>query len=412
MDDGYNDLGTTRRPSAGIDQRDGRLSRGLSGTNLERAGDYNQRTVLKIIRLAGRTTRMEIAHETGLTAPAIANITNRLVDLGLIRTAGRKQGGRGQPALRLEIAPDGAYGVGLNIDRDHLTLVILDLAGAVRFRVSREIAFAMPQDVIAFVAAHLDAGLESAGIQRSRILGVGVAIPDDMGRITLAHQPPGYDAWNDLHIPDLLALLPWPVHRDNDAAAAALGEAQYGAAFETSSFFYILISAGLGGGPVIDRIYHRGATARSGEIGLMPDPGGVPGAMVQDTVSLSALYTRLEEAGKTQPDLASLTATDDVTTGVIDLWIKDSVRALTNPLVAINCLLDLDAVLIGGRLPLPLMDRLATDLSAALTSMRLPAHAQIKPAVMAQDAPAIGAAMLPFLHHLLPSDSILIQAGR
>ncbi|MEJ8630891.1 hypothetical protein P0F65_15485 [Sphingomonas sp. I4] len=36
----------------------------------------------------------------------------------------------------------------------------------------------------------------------------------------------------------------------------------------------------------------------------------------------------------------------------------------------------------------------------------------IRPARRAHDAPAIGAAMLPFMDQLLPSDSILVQAGR
>ena len=34
------------------------------------------------------------------------------------------------------------------------------------------------------------------------------------------------------------------------------------------------------------------------------------------------------------------------------------------------------------------------------------------PAVMATDGAAVGAAILPFLDHVLPSDAILIQAGR
>ena len=36
----------------------------------------------------------------------------------------------------------------------------------------------------------------------------------------------------------------------------------------------------------------------------------------------------------------------------------------------------------------------------------------VLPATMAQDAPAVGAAILPFLDHLLPSDATLMQAGR
>lgn len=398
-------------PSA-TDGRDARLSRSLSGTNLERAGDYNLRTVLQAVRLGGDTTRVAIAQQTGLTAPTIANITGRLIEMGLVRNAGRMQGGRGQPALRLQINPDGAFGIGLNIDRDHLTLVTLDLAGQVRSRATREIAFAMPDDVVAFVTDVIDQVIAEGGVDRARVLGVGVAIPDDLGRIALPHRPEGYDRWNAVDLPAMLSVLPWPVHCDNDAAAAALGEAEYGTAFDNPSFFYLLISAGLGGGPVIDRSYHRGANARSGEIGLMPDTTGRPGATVQDTVSLSALFARLEAAGFARPGVAGLANDDPGFTAVIDGWIADAVRALTAPLVAINCLLDPDAILIGGRLPVPLIERLAAGLTVALDAVPQPSRAAIMPAVMAQDAPAIGAAILPFLDHILPSDSILIQSGR
>ncbi|MGP7795448.1 ROK family protein [Sphingomonas sp. CLY1604] len=398
-------------PSA-TDGRDARLSRSLSGTNLERAGDYNLRTVLQAVRLGGDTTRVAIAQQTGLTAPTIANITGRLIDMGLVRNAGRMQGGRGQPALRLQINPDGAFGIGLNIDRDHLTLVTLDLAGQVRSRATREIAFAMPDDVVAFVTDVIDQVIAEGGVDRDRVLGVGVAIPDDLGRIALPHRPEGYDRWNEVNLSAMLSVLPWPVHCDNDAAAAALGEAEYGTAFDNPSFFYLLISAGLGGGPVIDRSYHRGANARSGEIGLMPDTTGRPGATVQDTVSLSALFARLETAGFARPGVAGLANEDPGFTAVIDGWIADAVRALTAPLVAINCLLDPDAILIGGRLPVPLIERLAAGLTLALDAVPQPSRAAIMPAVMAQDAPAIGAAILPFLDHILPSDSILIQSGR
>lgn len=407
-------IAADRSYSAAGEQRGARLSGSLSGTNLVRAGDYNQRTVLQAIRLTPGTTRIDIAGWTGLTVPAISNITGRLMELGLIRVQGRKLGGRGQPALRFEIEPEGAFAVGLNIDRDHLTLVTLDLSGVVRSRVSQEIAFATPTDVQRFVTEELRQMLVAGGIDETRVLGAGVALPDELGRIALPHRPPAYDAWIDADLNDILrGCLPWPIHCDNDAAAAALGEAEYGAAFANPTFFYLLISAGLGGGVVIDRSYHRGATARSGEIGLMPDVGAVhEGAIVQDTVSTSALLERLEEAGHAVDGVAQIAGLGTEAAVVVDGWIKDAVRALTQPLVAINCLINPDAVLIGGRLPVALIERLAAGLTERLAKLRLPSCAPIRPAVMAQDAPAIGAAMLPFLDHLLPSDAILIQAGR
>ncbi|WP_138995760.1 ROK family transcriptional regulator [Sphingomonas sp. PAMC 26621] len=398
----------------GAQSRSSRLSNGLSGTNLERAGDYNLRTVLQAIRLRDETTRVTLVQETGLTAPTIANITNRLIDKGLVRLSGRTKGGRGQPALKLQIDPDGAFGIGLNVDRDHLTLVALDLAGEVRSRITQEIAFAMPADVVEFVKQRVDEVIAAGNVDRERVLGVGVAMPDDLGSITLPGSPPEYSTWDDVTMPALLReVLPWPIHTDNDAAAAALGEAQCGTATENPSFFYLLISAGLGGGLVIDRSYHRGATSRSGEIGLMPDPGAsTPGAVVQDIVSLSTLHARLAAAECPVTNNAKLIGSDAAVNAVLEQWLIDSVRALTMPLIGINCVLNPDAILIGGRLPVPLIEKLASKLEKALSAIALPSHARIMSAVMAQDAPAIGAATLPFLDHVLPTDAILIKVGR
>lgn len=391
-----------------------RLAVSLSGTNLARASDYNQRIVLQAIRLAGETTRIALANQTGLTPPTIANITTRLEDMGLVAQVGRKHGGRGQPALRLAINPDGAFAIGLNVDRDHITLVTLDLAGEVRSRVTREVRFAMPADVVTIIAAEIDGLLAAGGIAYDHVLGVGVARPDDLGGIALPHKPAGYESWSAVDFAELLRdVLPWPVHVDNDAAAAALGEAQGVGGQDRPSFFYLLISAGLGGGPVIDGSYYRGARSRSGEIGLLPDPAGPhPGAVVQDTVSLSAIEERLELAGRKLERLDDLLALDPAMATTVDQWIADATRALTTPLVAVSCLLDPDAILIGGRLPVPLIERLSARIEAALGQVPMPSRIPVQPAQMASDAPAIGAAILPFLDQLLPSDAILMQAGR
>lgn len=395
------------------DARSARLAVSLSGTNLARAGDYNQRTVLQAIRLAGETTRVELANLTGLTAPTIANITGRLTELGLIKLVGRRQGMRGQPALRLSIDPDGAFAIGLNIDRDHVSMALVDLAGTVRGLVRREIDFALPADVIAFVAEQIDCLAAPDGPERKRVLGVGVAMPDDLGRIAIPHLPSGYGEWSSVDVAAAVhEALPWPIHIDNDAASAALGEAQQRAGNGGQNFFYVLISAGLGGGPMIDGTYFRGASSRSGEIGLMPDPSSPrAGAMVQDTVSLSALRSRFEEAGR-PGTLNDLLAGDPTSQHLVATWIADAARSLTSPLVAVNCLLDPAAIVIGGRLPLPFIERLATALNAALDRYRLPSRAPILAASTAGDGAVIGAAMLPFLDHVLPSDAILIQAGR
>src|SRR5476651_1276517 len=128
----------------------GVTGRNVSGTNLERAGDHNQRVTLHAIRVSGPVARADLALTTGLTAAAIANITKRLLKFRLILQAGTTRGSRGQPATRMVINPDCCYSMGLNIDRDHLTLVVVDFTGRVRARLSREIKFALPLTVQAF----------------------------------------------------------------------------------------------------------------------------------------------------------------------------------------------------------------------------------------------------------------------
>lgn len=407
--------GLDRRPSAtsGPEARDARLTLSLSGTNLERAGDYNQRIVLQAIRLTDETTRSDLARVTGLTPPTIVNITKRLIDMGLVKPAGRLQGKRGQPAMRIVIDPDGAFAIGLNIDRDHITLVTLDLAGKVRSRHTREIAFALPETVVDHVREILPGLLDEGGVDRGRILGVGVALPDDLGQIALPHRPKDYDAWDGIDLGALLGeVLPWPLHADNDAASAALGEVHLGNGIALPSFFYLLISAGLGGGLVIDRSYVRGADSRSGEIWAMPDPARGEGANVQDTVSLSALYARLEASGHEVRDPDALIHGTAAQQAVILQWLDDAADALVQPLIAVNCLINPAAILIGGRLPGKLVDGLVERLNARMSGLRLPVVAPVGRAGASDDASAIGAAIIPFLDHVLPSESILMQAGR
>lgn len=394
--------------------RGARLAVSLSGTNLARASDYNQRVVLQAIRTSTETTRVDLSRTTGLTPPTIANITRKLMDAGLVKEIGRLQGPRGQPAIRLTIEPLGCIAIGLNIDRDHLTLVALDLAGNVRARIAHTVAFALPEDVVDFVTGAIGPLLAKAKVKRDRVLGVGVAVPDDLGRIALPGRPQAYSRWAGLSIPELLATaLPWPVLVDNDAAAAAIGEAQTGAGLALSSFFYILINSGLGGGLMIDRHYVEGANRRSAELGLLPDAtSAVPGAVVQDIVSVSALLQYLANAGIDGASLGNIDEADPAVRAVLDHWVELAAKALVAPLVNINCLIDPQAIIVGGRLSEPLVDALIERLHAHLGNLPLPAMAPIVRAGLGEDAPVIGAALLPFLDQLLPSDATLMQVGR
>ena len=382
----------------------------LSGTNLERAADHNQRVTLHAIRVGGSLTRVELAGITGLTAPAIANITRRLLQDGMIEEAGQRRGGRGQPPTKLKIRRDACYSIGVNIDRDHVTIVLVDFSAQTLARVSEEIAYALPDQVRALYARSVEAMIAEAEVEPSKIVGIGVALPDDLGSVDLPGRPAAYTAWESVDLADMFAApLDLPVFVENDAAAAAMGEMQLGHGQRHNSFFYLLISLGLGGGLVVDGNYVRGAEGRSGEIGFMRAAGADgEDIQIQKLVSLSGLARHLEEHGLALGDAMRETMTAEVEARVAE-WIEQAARQLLPAMSAVNCLINPASVLVGGRLPRHLVERLAEAVNALMTrcASYLPAIAPVARAELSEDAPAVGAAILPFSHFLLPKPGAL-----
>lgn len=156
------------------------------------------------------------------------------------------------------------------------------------------------------------------------------------------------------------------------------------------SFFYILVTAALGGGLVIDGHYFRGADGRSGEIGWLraANESGVD-TELQRIVSLSALYARLANQGFRVRSPSELMQLGPEAGGVVDGRIRESSVALIDSILAVNCLI---------------------NPSLRMFEAQVPAIAPVARATTADDAPAVGAAILAFSDRLLPTRLALLKA--
>src|SRR6478609_5564439 len=105
--------------------------------------------IVSAIHRGGPISRTELAAQSRLTKQAVTRIVERLLDEGLVMEARRRHGLRGQPAIELEIDPEGVFSIGANIDRDHLTIVAVDAVGTVRGRIHHEARFLLPDDFAA-----------------------------------------------------------------------------------------------------------------------------------------------------------------------------------------------------------------------------------------------------------------------
>jgi glucokinase len=147
-------------------------------------------------------------------------------------------------------------------------------------------------DVLANVLAMIDEALAeaapsaqdgaAAGGGRSaarRLLRVGVGfggpVDAERGLVLRSHHVRGWDRFPLKQ--ELERRLGVPVVLDNDANAAALGEALFGAGRGERHVLYVNIGTGIGGGLVLNGALFQGAHGLAGEIGhVTVDPDGPP----------------------------------------------------------------------------------------------------------------------------------------
>jgi predicted NBD/HSP70 family sugar kinase len=335
----------------------------------------------------------------------VTRIVDRLLDEGLVMEARRRKGLRGQPAIELEIDPEGVFSIGANIDRDHLTIVAVDATGAVRGRIHHEIRFMMPETVVTLMGDAVSSFLRRKVIQEPRLAGIGLAIPDWLGEVPVIGRPEAYGRWSGFDVRAALAKITHhPVFIDNDGNAAALGEIEYGFGTEIRSFFYILVNACLGGSLVIDGVRHKGASGLGGEIGWLPvviEDGPLTGQTQPfgEMFSLFILYEHLKRHGILVSTPAELAALNGEGRALVSAWLKTISITLAEAIIDIGMIVDPEGVLIGGRLPVRMIDELLVFTREEILRRGLVPPA-LHRAAGSDDAAALGAATMPLAHRL------------
>jgi predicted NBD/HSP70 family sugar kinase len=248
------------------------------GTNLPWVRDYNRGVVLEAIRLGGGVSRVEIAQKTGLTAQTVSNIVRRFLVEGLVVEGDRLATGRQR--VPLHVNREARSAVGVLIDVEETSFVILDLGGCVVLR--RRCRTDWEQGtlkVIQQIAEDAGALLDEAGVDREKVLGIGVACPGPLDHQTgVVFNPPNLPGWDRVPLSDALSeITGYPVIVDNDATAAAIGERWSGGARGARNFAFVYVSAGIGAGLFLEDHVFRGATTNAGEFGhITLNPDGPP----------------------------------------------------------------------------------------------------------------------------------------
>ena len=402
------------------------------GANLTSLGGFNQTVVFDAIRRSREgTSRVELVSETGLTAQTVSNIVRRLLDEGLVVEGDRVQSAvRGKPRTLVRVQPSARHAVGVHIDPATLTFVLIDVAGNVCQYARRQTPQAHdPEAVVAFISDHVESLLEASGIDRSTVLGMGVAAPGPLDLVEgLLLGPPQLSGWDKVRLrADLHAATGLHVLVDKDVTAAATGEnwAQDGARHH---FVFCYLGSGVGAGLVMDDEVLRGATNNIGEIGNILVDGDAPDLGVGRRGSLAAaclpqaVVIQAQRLGVTTSTVSSddFVGVDETFTELCErayagddaclALIDGAAVGLAAGLAVLVNLLDVDRVVLGG----PLWSRISSRMLEVLPELIRP-HLVLRSRTLVLEGSAVGehvaaqgAAALVLDHYLSPRPSVLV----
>jgi predicted NBD/HSP70 family sugar kinase len=389
-------------------------SRFHRGTNQSGMRDHNERIVLSLVRQHGSLAKSDIARTTGLSAQTVSVIMRELEVEGLLLRQAPMRGKVGQPSIPMALNPDGAFFIGLKIGRRSAELVLIDFLGKVRSMKQHSYRYPAPRETVAFVASGIaDMRKTLTAAQDQRIAGLGIAVPFELWSWADAAGAPReiMEEWRHLDIKaEIQGLCDFPVYLQNDATSACGAELVFGKTGGLRDFVYFYIGAFAGGGIVLNGRLYGGPTGNAAALGSMPVPGPdnrptqlidiasiamLEKALIARGVDASHLWSSPEDWGEIGPDL--------------DDWIAKASRALAYAIVSATSVIDFEAAVIDGWMPLAVRRRLVEAVAGAIPKidaegLKLPA---IREGTVGIHARALGAASLPLSERFLVGPSVL-----
>ena len=226
----------------------------------------NRNIVYRCIYNHDVISRQEIAAETELSIPTVLQYLSELEEKKLIRTEGAFESTGGRRAKMIRCVYDAAYAVGIDITKNHLTIVIIDLKGRIRWGGERE-EFPF-EDTDAYydeVCSRLEKLIAKNRIPKKKIIGAGISLPSIVDKendhVTYGHilnEP------SDI-IRCFARRLAFKVSIFNDANSGGYAETWDNVSDKLR--FYLMLSNSVGGAMIINNEIYHGDNSRSGEIG-------------------------------------------------------------------------------------------------------------------------------------------------
>lgn len=354
----------------------------------------SERTALRHAFRHGAVTQGQVSEATGLTQQSASRIVSNLHGRGLLREGERiATGRRGYPSASFGLRPEAAHAFGVSLAENAVTISLANFAGEIVAEAFQPMATMSREGVFECVEAAIRSMREQYLSGAGSVTGIGVAVSGShIGEGKGYNTPYALEEWAGVDIAQLFAeRFDMPAWSDNDGNLAAFAEAMSGIGKRVSSFAYLYIGSGVGGGVILNGELWRGLHGNAGEFA-----GGLP-PNIYPFPNLELLRRLLVAQGVDLPTVHDLVVRFDPSWRAIDDWIarvRDSVSIIASNATAI---LDVGLIVLGGQIPTRLAEMLIPRIELFDQRRRATGRpmATIAPAEVPGDAAALGASMLP-----------------
>lgn len=243
-------------------------------TNIE-VKKNNRNRIFRYICKHDSISNPDIAYELKMSLPTVTQNTRELIERGLVVETGELKSTGGRRAKALSAASDFRIAIGLDITKNHIGLVLTNLIGEILKYDRTYLPYANSEEYYQKVNRKLEEFLEGVGVDKDRILGIGISFP---GIVDLQKEEITYS-----HILGVEAIpfsavscyFSYSCYFLNDANAGAYAE---GIRSDISErFFYLSLSNTVGGAIFSHGELVQGTGFRCGEVGHMTIiPDGAP----------------------------------------------------------------------------------------------------------------------------------------
>ena len=373
--------------------------------SLEALRELNRLRVIDALRQRGTASRSEIARQTGLSRTTVTTLVNDLQARGLVvENPFVEAQGRGRPPTLLRLDPSVGAVVGIHFDHRHLRVAVADLSSTVLAEQWQVLDVDRAAEEALDAAADLvEVVLAEAGIERSRVVGAGVALSGPVSRDGTVGSTVILPGWEGLNaVDELTRRLDLQVAVDNDANLGALAEVSFGAGRGMSDVIYVMISSGVGAGIVIDGRLHRGVTGLAGELGhVRARPEGAVcrcgnRGCLETVASTDAVLSLLGPTHGGDLGIRGLVELLDAGDAAAHRVVNDAGREIGRVVAGLCNVLSPSGVIVGGDLGV-VATVLLTGIGEALDRYALPpvrAAIELRAGVLGERAEVLGALAL------------------